>query len=83
MGSDEGNQGILIVIKGSRNCEVAEEYLRSVGFEYRLADAQDLGILPDLKRDLGVSELPALVTSSGTFEGLDRIRAVTRSDRTK
>jgi len=81
MSSGDGNQGILIIVKGSRNCEVAEEYLRAVGFEYRVADAQDLGILSDLKRDLGVSELPALVTSSGTFEGLDRIRAVTASDR--
>lgn len=74
---DGRNEGVLIIIKGSETCQAAEKYLQSVGFGYRLADAEELGILSSLRRDLGVSRLPALVTSSGTFEGLEGIKAFT------
>ena len=72
----------LYVLSGSTSSSDAEALLSSTGIVYETIDASDRETLAAIYRDLSIGVLPALMSESRVFEGLDEIQGFVRGSST-
>lgn len=64
---------ILFVVSGSDSCRQAKEFLQKKNIDFEVKDVFISNLLSHISIDMGIEKLPALVTPSGVFEGIDKI----------
>ena len=64
----------LYLLSGSRHSEEAKDLLSSSEIQFELRSLSDSDQLSGIFFDLGIRELPALVSGSTMAEGLENIR---------
>lgn len=64
---------ILFVVSGSEDCLKARQLLSNAGLGCKVIDIRSKGWMPYVRRDLDITDLPALLTSSSTYNGIEEI----------
>jgi len=65
----------LYVLNNSRHSQDAERLLKEKGFEFETIDASEPVFLSRIDLELGITQLPAVVTRERSYEGMEQIRA--------
>ena len=64
----------LYVLNNSRHSQDAERLLNENGLMFETIDASEPAFLSRIDLELGITQLPALITSESMYEGMDEIR---------
>ena len=70
----------LYLLSGSRHSQEAKEFLASSNVEFESTDLSDSDQLSAIFFDLGIRELPTLISGSTMAEGLESIKTFISSN---
>lgn len=70
-----GKRDVLLVVeKGNRECEEAEEFLKKLGVEFTEIDIDKNDLRGWMYRDIGTTRVPLLLTSKFVLAGIEDIK---------